>query len=189
MPLIPTKAIAHPIKSIRTVLYKNMYKYCQSSGCRPGVILDGDGSRALFVDDQGNLLTYEDLMMLFISYEETIKKAKGATIITSESSSQVLDDFVVKKGYTTFKSTNYPGEISRLLHEERAASAVLIHSNFISRITDHLRDATFTVLKVLEVLAKQNAPLSQLVRSFRGRSMLQKQLQYRVTNGLCSMKI
>ena len=41
---------------------------------------------------------------------------------------KVLDDFVVKKGYTTFKSTNYPGEISRLLHEERVASAVPIHS-------------------------------------------------------------
>lgn len=131
-----------------------------------GVIMDSDGSRALFIDDTGNILSFEELMMLFITYEDQIRKSKGSNIICSESSSKVLDEFCNTRGYKVVKTTNMPGEISRLLREERACFGGSDTYKFYLPQYGPFSDGTFNTLKLLEILATQNVPLSALIRSF-----------------------
>jgi phosphomannomutase len=59
-----------------------------------------------------------------------------------------------------------PGEISRLLREERASFGGADTFKFYFPHYGPFSDSTFTTLKILEILAMQNVPLSALVRSF-----------------------
>ncbi|MHA1647303.1 MAG: hypothetical protein ACTSVL_07005, partial [Promethearchaeota archaeon] len=63
-------------------------------------------------------------------------------------------------------SKNYPGEISRALREERAILGGSDTYKFYFPKYGPFSDATFTTLKILEILAKQELPLSVLIRSF-----------------------
>jgi phosphomannomutase len=145
---------------------KNCVNIVKAASADLGVILDADGSRAVFVDETGYLLTYEELMMFFMSYEENIKKSKGNTIVTSDSSSRVLEQYTEQQGYKLLKSSNYPGEISRTIREERALFGGADTYKYYFPQYGPFSDATFTTLKILEVLASQNAPLSSLIRTF-----------------------
>lgn len=149
------------LQSIKTCV--NIVK---ASGADLGVVLDGDGSRSVFIDETGTVVSYEELMMMFIQYEESIKKQKGNPIISSEYASKVLDDFAQNKGYKLIKSSNFPGEISRLLREERACFGGSDTFKYYFPAFGPFSDATFTAIKILEIMASQNVPLSALVRAF-----------------------
>ena len=86
---------------------KGLVQIVKAANADLGVILDADGSRALYVDDTGTILSFEELMMLFITYDDYMKKAKGTPIVFSKSASKVLGDFVTNKGYRVIYSDNY----------------------------------------------------------------------------------
>ncbi|UYP47745.1 Phosphoglucomutase/phosphomannomutase [Candidatus Lokiarchaeum ossiferum] len=132
-----------------------------------GVVLDTDGSRALYIDETGRILSYEELMMFFLKYEEKISKLKGSPIIATESSSKILDQFAIENcGFTMIKTQNFPGEISRGLREERAAFGGADTMKYYFPQYGPFSDATFTTLKIIEILARENLPLSALIRAF-----------------------
>jgi mannose-1-phosphate guanylyltransferase/phosphomannomutase len=131
-----------------------------------GVVLDSDGSRSLYIDDTGTILSFEDLMMLFISYEDFVKKAKGGPIVFSKSASRVLGTFVTNKGYKALNSDNFPGEMARSLREERACLGGADTLKFYFPQYGPFSDATFTTLKILEILAANHVPLSALIKPF-----------------------
>ncbi len=145
---------------------KNSVNIVKASGADLGVVLDPDGSRALFITDQGTILNYEELMMFFIHYDKEISKSKGRPIITSQSASKVLTQFVESENFEVIRSENFPGEISRSLREERAAFGGADTLKFYFPQYGPFSDATFTTLKILEILARHDMPLSSLVRTF-----------------------
>jgi phosphomannomutase len=145
---------------------KNALNIVKASKADLGVILDTDGSRAIYVDETGAILTFEELMMFFLQYDDTLKKVKGATIVASSSSSRVLDQFSENAGYKLIKSANYPGGISRSLREERATFAGADTYKFYFNQYGPFSDATFTTLKIMEILSIHKVPLSSLIRSF-----------------------
>jgi mannose-1-phosphate guanylyltransferase/phosphomannomutase len=131
-----------------------------------GVVLDSDGSRALYIDDTGAILSFEELMMLFITYDDYMKKAKNTPIVFSKSSSKILGEFIKNKGYIPIISNNYPGELSRSVREERASLGGSDTYKFYFPQYGPFSDATFTTMKILEILIANNVPLSALTRSF-----------------------
>ncbi len=153
-----------PFPNLRSI--KNAVNIVKASNADLGVVLDADGSRALFINDQGTILNYEELMMFFIHYDQEIKNSKGKPVITSESASRVLTKYVENENFKIFRSENFPGEISRSLREERAVFGGADTFKFYFDQYGPFSDATFTTLKILEVLAKHKLPLSSLVRTF-----------------------
>ena len=147
---------------------KDVVNIVKASHADLGIILDSDGSRALYIDETGTILTYEELMMFFLKYDKELSTAaSGSTIIISKSSSKVLEQFAVDLNeLKILKSKNYPGEISRALREERAILGGSDTYKFYFPKYGPFSDATFTTLKILEILATQDLPLSVLIRSF-----------------------
>ena len=145
----------------------DVVKIVKASNSDLGVVLDNAGSRALYIDETGRILTYEELMMFFMKYDNYIKKSKVAPIFSTETASRALEEYAVNNlGLNFVKTKNYPGEISRGLREERGVFGGADTLKFYFPEYGPFSDATFTTLKIIEIISREKLPLSALIRAF-----------------------
>jgi len=153
-----------PVPSINTI--RNTADIVKASNSHLGVCFDVDGSRILVLDDNGLEINFEDLLMLFITYDERIKKSKSNTIITTHHLSPVIKKYIEDNGYPIKLVENDPGEISRQIREERACFAAADTLKFYFPQYAPFSDGNFILLKILEIMTKENDMLSSLTRGF-----------------------
>ncbi|MFX1589363.1 MAG: hypothetical protein ACFFC1_14510 [Promethearchaeota archaeon] len=153
-----------PVPSINTV--RNAADIVKASNSHIGVCFDVDGSRILVIDENGLEVSFEDLLMLFVAYDERIQKSKSNTIITTPSISTVVHKFIEESGYPLKLVENYPGEISRQIREERACFAAADTFKYYFSQYAPFSDGNFILLKILEIMASQKDLLSSLTRGF-----------------------
>ncbi|TFF90056.1 MAG: hypothetical protein EU548_04965, partial [Promethearchaeota archaeon] len=123
-------------------------------------------SRILVIDENGLEVTFEDLLMLFIEYDERIKKSRSNKIITTANLSPVVRNYIEEKGNPIKLVKNYPGEISRQIREERAIFGAADTLKYYFPQFAPISDGNFILLKILEIMASQNDLLSSLIRGF-----------------------
>ena len=153
-----------PVPSINTI--RNTADIVKASNSHLGVCFDVDGSRILVIDEHGLEINYEDLLMLFITFDKRIQKSKSNTIITTPSISPVVKNFIEDCGFPIKQVENYPGEISRQIREERACFAAADTLKFYFTEYAPFSDGNFILLKILEIMTLQNDLLSSLTRGF-----------------------
>ncbi len=153
-----------PVPSINTI--RNTADIVKASNSHLGVCFDVDGSRILVIDENGLEVNFEDLLMLFISYDKKIQSSKSNTIITTPSISPIVKDFIVDAGFPLKQVENYPGEISRHIREERACFAAADTLKFYFPEYAPFSDGNFILLKILEIMNLQNDLLSSLTKGF-----------------------
>ncbi|MHA1731574.1 MAG: hypothetical protein ACTSU5_06505 [Promethearchaeota archaeon] len=153
-------AVFPNLKSIRAVA-----NIVTAAGADLGVVFDVDGSRGIIFDETGNVINFEDLAMLFISRDEGLQKAKSNPVITTQSSSKIIDEFCSVEKFDVVRTDNTPGNISRKIREERACFGASDTQKFYFPSYGPFADGTFTLLKLLDILADNGEPLSVLCRS------------------------
>ncbi|MFX0139612.1 MAG: hypothetical protein ACFFDN_38585, partial [Candidatus Hodarchaeota archaeon] len=153
-----------PVPSINTI--RNTADIVKASNSHLGVCFDVDGSRILVIDENGLEISFEDLLMLFITYDKRIQKSKANTIITTPSISSIVRNFIEDGGFPTKQVENYPGEISRQIREERACFAAADTLKFYFSEYAPFSDGNFILLKILEIMTAENDLLSSLTRGF-----------------------
>ncbi|MFX1303660.1 MAG: hypothetical protein ACFFBV_03815 [Promethearchaeota archaeon] len=153
-----------PVPSINTI--RNTADIVKASNSHLGVCFDVDGSRILVIDENGLEINYEDLLMLFVTFDKRIQKSKGNTIITTPSISPVVKNFIEDGGFPIKRFENLPGEISRQIREERACFAAADTLKFYFTEYAPFSDGNFILLKILEIMTSQNDLLSSLTRGF-----------------------
>jgi len=155
---------SNPVPSISTI--RNTADIVKASNSHLGVCFDVDGSRILLIDENGLEISFEDLLMLFISFDKRIQKSKGNTIITTPSISPIVRNFIEDGGFPVKRVENYPGEISRQIREERACFAAADTLKFYFPEFAPFSDGNFILLKILEIMTAQNDLLSSLTKGF-----------------------
>ena len=153
-----------PVPSINTI--RNTADIVKASNSHLGVCFDVDGSRILVIDENGLEINFEDLLMLFISFDKRIQRSKSNTIITTPSVSLVVKDFIEDSGFPIKQVENYPGEISRQIREERACFAAADTLKYYFPEYSPFSDGNFILLKILEIMTAQDDLLSSLTRGF-----------------------
>lgn len=153
-----------PVPSINTI--RNTADIVKASNSHLGVCFDVDGSRILVVDENGLEISYEDLLMLFVTFDKRIQNSKANTIITTPSIPRVVKEFIEDSGFPIKQVENYPGEISRQIREERACFAAADTLKFYFTEFAPFSDGNFILLKILEIMTKQEDLLSSLTRGF-----------------------
>ena len=154
----------NPVPNINTI--RNCADIVKASNSHLGVCFDVDGSRILIIDENGLEVNFEDILMLFVSYEERIANSKGNTIITTPTISPIVKEFLEECGYPIKEVENYPGEISRQIREERACFAAADTLKFYFPYFAPFSDGNFILLKLLEIMTSQNDLLSSLTKGF-----------------------
>ncbi|TFF89911.1 MAG: hypothetical protein EU548_05685 [Promethearchaeota archaeon] len=153
-----------PVPNINTI--RNASNIVKASSSHLGVCFDVDGSRILVMDENGLELSFEDLFMLFVTYDKKIQNSKGNKIITTNSISPVVKKYIENEGFPVKQVENHPGELSRQIREERACFAASDTLKFYFPQFMPASDGNFILLKLLEIMTEQNDLLSSLTRGF-----------------------
>jgi phosphomannomutase/phosphoglucomutase len=127
-----------------------------------GIGFDGDGDRIGVVDEQGNIVYGDKLMIIFS--REILQRRPGVTFISEVKCSQVMYDDIEKHGGRAIMWKTGHSLIKKKMKEEGAALAGEMsgHMFFADRYFG-FDDATYAACRLLEILATTGQTISDLL--------------------------
>ncbi len=127
-----------------------------------GIGYDGDADRIGVVDDRGNIIWGDQLMILFS--REILKGKKGATIVAEVKCSQNLFADIAKHGGKAMMWKTGHSLIKEKMREEKAAlgGEMSGHIFFADRYFGY-DDAIYASCRLIELLSKTDKKLSRLL--------------------------
>jgi phosphomannomutase/phosphoglucomutase len=145
-PTVPAN-LAHLIEKVR------------ATGADLGLAFDGDSDRIGAVDEQGNVI-YGDLLLLIFA-REILERKPGATFIGEVKCSQVMYDQIAKLGGNGIMYKTGHSLIKSKMKEEHAelAGEMSGHMFFADRYRGY-DDALYSACRLIEIVAKSGKPLS-----------------------------
>jgi len=127
-----------------------------------GVAHDGDADRATFVDEKGNFVS-EDVMLALMA-KHYVEKNGGGVVVTPVSTSKCVEDAVVEAGGEVIYTEVGSPVVAKVMKETKAVFGGEGNGGLI--FPEHLlaRDGGMSLAKVLELMAEENRPLSELAK-------------------------
>lgn len=152
----------HPPDPTVVANLQDVIRKVGETGADVGIAYDGDADRIGAVDEKGQILWGDKLMVLFS--RDILKEKPGATIISEVKASQVFYDDVAKHGGRPIMWRTGHSVIKAKLKEEKAALAGELsgHIFFADRYFGY-DDAIYASCRLIEILAKAGRPLSTLL--------------------------
>ncbi|MBI3922520.1 MAG: phosphomannomutase/phosphoglucomutase [Armatimonadetes bacterium] len=133
-----------------------------------GLGLDGDGDRIGVVDDTGEIVWGDRLMILYA--KELLERQPGSKVILDVKCSQVLYDSIALLGGQPIWSKTGHSLIKARMREEQAllAGEMSGHTFFADEYYGY-DDAVYAAARVLRILSRTNRSLSALLGEFPER--------------------
>lgn len=128
-----------------------------------GVGFDGDGDRAVFIDDKGRIVPADSVLIILTEYY--LEKNKGASIVYEVSVSMNVEETVLKHGGRTVLSRVGHTYIVEKMLQERAVFGGESSGHFYFSDVYCFDDALYASLKLAEVLSKRGEKFSEIVDS------------------------
>ncbi len=127
-----------------------------------GIGFDGDGDRIGVVDETGNIIFGDKLMIIFS--REILSRKPGSTFISEVKCSQTMYDDIGKNGGRAIMWKTGHSLIKKKMKEENAelAGEMSGHMFFKDRYFG-FDDATYAACRLLEILSNSGQPLSGLL--------------------------
>ncbi|MFQ5849049.1 MAG: phosphomannomutase/phosphoglucomutase [Candidatus Binatia bacterium] len=127
-----------------------------------GIAYDGDGDRIGVVDEQGNILWGDELLVLFS--RDILKRHPGAVVISEVKCSQILFDQISQHGGVPIMWKAGHSLLKAKMKETGAllAGEMSGHVFFADRYFGY-DDAIYASIRLLELLANEDQPLSTLL--------------------------
>ena len=141
---------------------KDLIKKVRETKADVGIAYDGDADRIGAVDEHGNILWGDKLLVL---YARDILTAKpGSTVISEVKASQILYDDIQRRGGRPIMWKTGHSLIKAKMKVEKAALAGEMsgHMFFADRYFGY-DDAIYASCRLIEILAKSGRPLSALL--------------------------
>ena len=136
-------------------------------GADLGVAFDGDGDRAVFVDEQGEPVS-ADLATALIA-RRMLEREPGARVLYDLRSSRVVAEQVERSGGVAGMCRVGHSFVKAQMREEGAIFAGELSGHLYFRFTKDLiaDDGTAALVAMLDVLGAEGRPLSELVAPLR----------------------
>lgn len=127
-----------------------------------GIGYDGDGDRIGVVDEKGNIVYGDQLMIVFA--REILTRKPGATFISEVKCSKTMYDDIRKNGGNAIMWKTGHSLIKKKMKEEKAALAGEMsgHIFFADRYLGY-DDALYATLRLIEILTRTGKTMSQLL--------------------------
>ena len=132
-----------------------------AEGCDLGIAFDGDGDRLGVIDNRGNILWGDQLMILWS--EEILRRQPGSTIIADVKTSQTVFEAIArmggkpimwKSGHSLIKA--HMAEVGAIFAGEMSG-----HIFFADRYYG-FDDALYAAVRLLNIVARSNRSLADL---------------------------
>jgi phosphomannomutase / phosphoglucomutase len=151
----------HPDPTVAKNL-EALIKRVKETGARVGLAFDGDADRLGAVDEQGNIIWGDKLMVLFS--RDVLKNHPGASILGEVKCSQTLYDDIAKHGGKPVVWKTGHSLIKTKMKEEHAllAGEMSGHIFFADRYFG-FDDGLYAALRLLEILSADPRPISEML--------------------------
>lgn len=124
-----------------------------------GVAQDGDADRAIFVDEKGNYIWGDKSLALGAKYA-----TKGGGIaVTPVTTSSCFDDVVKENNGEVIHTAVGSPIVARVMIDKNAVFGGEENGGLIFPDMQYCRDSAMSIAKILEIMAKENKTLSQLI--------------------------
>jgi phosphomannomutase/phosphoglucomutase len=152
----------HPDPTVPENL-KDLTATMKRTGAELGIAFDGDADRIGAIDEQGNVV-YGDMLMLIYG-REILKRKPGATFIGEVKCSQVMYDELNKAGGNAIMYRTGHSLIKEKMKQEHAdlAGEMSGHMFFADRYYGY-DDALYSACRLIEIVASSGQPLSAQLR-------------------------
>ena len=149
----------HPDPTVPANLF-HLIEKVRETGAELGIAFDGDSDRIGAVDEHGNVI-YGDMLMLIYA-REILERKPGATFIGEVKCSQVMYDELGRLGGNAIMYKTGHSLIKAKMKEEHAelAGEMSGHMFFADRYRGY-DDAIYAACRLIEIVAKSGRPLSE----------------------------
>lgn len=151
----------HPDPTVPENL-KDLIAKVRGVGAEGGIAFDGDADRIGVVDDAGQIIWGDQLLIIFA--RDVLRRRSGATIISEVKASKVLFDDIARHGGRPLMWRTGHSLIKAKMKEEGAVLAGEM-SGHIFFADDYYGydDAIYAACRLLEILSRSEQPLSALL--------------------------
>jgi len=126
------------------------------------VAFDGDGDRAVFLDENGAVVESDRAIMIFV--RETVRRQPGAAVVYDLKCTDRVAEEVRRRGGRPLRERSGHAFIKRRMLEEGAAFAGEASGHFFFEEIGG-DDGLYAALRMGEILARNDRPFSTLVKS------------------------
>lgn len=133
-----------------------------------GLANDGDADRFGIVDEKGNFVTPNEVLLL-TAYHLNKNKGLSGAIVRSQATSAMLDQFAKAQGIKLFQTPvgfKYIGEV--ILDERKAGRDVLVAGEESGGLTvaGHIpeKDGILAISLMLDLMAAEKKPISEILK-------------------------
>lgn len=139
-----------------------------------GVAHDGDADRATFVDEKGRFIPEDVMLALMAKYY--VEKNGGGKVVTPVSSSRCVEDVVREAGGEVIYTPVGSPVVAETMLKVKAVFGGEGNGGLI--FPEHLlaRDGAMSFAKVLELMAVENKPISELVKGIPKYHMIKAKM-------------
>lgn len=128
-----------------------------------GVGYDGDGDRAVFIDEKGNIIPGDLVLLIFA--KDVLQKNKGGKIVYELSCSMAVEEYVKEQGGIPIVEKVGHTFIMDKMIAENALLGGEKSSHFYFSECYGVDDAVFASLRMAEILSKSSEKLSEIFNS------------------------
>jgi len=151
-----------------------LMKVVSENGASFGVGLDGDADRAIFIDEHGSYIWGDKSLSLVGKY--ITKKKKGGVTVTPVTTSTCFEDVIRQnKGSVIYTKVGSP-IVARAMKENNAVFGGEENGGLIFPEFQYCRDSAMSLAKILEILATEKRPLSELIMEIPSYEILKTKI-------------
>ncbi|WP_337860090.1 phosphoglucosamine mutase [Ferroplasma sp.] len=133
-----------------------------------GIAHDGDADRCVFIDENGNYIDGDKSLALIV--KNTVNK--GDIVVTPVSSSDALEEVCREKGAKLISTRVGAPIVARAMIENKASIGGEENGGIIYGKHQFCRDGAMTMALMLNLLAKENKTVSELLKGIPDYTMI-----------------
>jgi phosphomannomutase/phosphoglucomutase len=139
-----------------------------------GVGLDGDADRAIFIDEHGSYVWGDKSLSLVGKY--ITREKKGGVTVTPVTTSTCFEDVIRQnKGSVIYTKVGSP-IVARIMKETHAVFGGEENGGLIFPEFQYCRDSALSLATILEILATEKRPLSELIAEIPSYEILKTKI-------------
>ncbi|HIP58427.1 MAG TPA: phosphoglucosamine mutase [Archaeoglobus profundus] len=139
-----------------------------------GIAHDGDADRATFVDEKGRFISEDVILALMAKYY--VEKNGGGKVVTPVSSSRCVEDVVVEAGGEIVYTAVGSPVVAETMLKVKAVFGGEGNGGLIFPEHLYARDGAMSFAKILELMALENKPISELIKDIPKYYMIKTKL-------------
>ena len=125
-----------------------------------GAAQDGDADRAIFIDEKGAYIWGDKSLAIGAKYAT---KENGGVTVTPVTTSSMFDDVVKENNGSIIHTAVGSPIVARVMIENNSVFGGEENGGLIFPELQYCRDSAMSIAKILEIMAKENKKLSELV--------------------------